>query len=632
MTAPTPTPRHARGAADARTDLLTRSDLTVRAVLTGSVLGAALSLCNIYSGLKMGWGFNMSITAALIGWGLWAPAALVPRVGALRKLETNLVQTAASAGASISSAGLVSAIPAMTMLTGQKLGYPELAAWTCVIGLLGVVAGVGLRRQMIEVDRLPFASGVASAETLDKMYAVGADAARKVWALLAGGVVAAAIKALVSLAKVPNAMLPATLSVGAKKASLANLTVSLEPSPLMVAVGAISSPRTGFTMVAGSLFAWLVLGPYAVARGWAEAGPDDPAKPWFAPMVKWLLWPGVAMMVTSSLTSVAFSWRSVLRTFTGGRAGQSTGPEAPGEATAASGAARSSPAQSGAPDAGARAEVPRRVFWGAFAILVVAATVGQIALFGITWWAAVIGAVLSLALAAVAGRVSGETTITPVGAMGKVTQFVFAILQPGNATANLMAANVTGGAASQAADMLHDLKTGALLGASPRSQAIAQSLGVVFGAAAGSAAYLLLLPDPRGKVLTEEWPAPAVATWKAVAELFSQGVGAMPPGSLEALAVGGALGIVLAVLEKLLPKRAAAFVPSPASLGLSFTLQAYTSLSIFLGTLLGMALRRFAPGFSERFLVAIASGVIAGESLAGVGLAIHQIFGGGGGH
>jgi putative OPT family oligopeptide transporter len=593
-------------------------DLTVRAVLTGSVLGAALSLCNIYSGLKIGWGFNMSITAALIGWGLWAPAALVPKVGALRKLETNLVQTAASAGASISSAGLVSAIPAMTLLTGQKLSYVELAVWTGVIGLLGAFAGVGLRRQLIEVDRLPFASGVAAAETLDKMYAVGSDAARKVWALLAGGLVAGVLKAVVVLKKVPNATMPVVLSVGAKKATLANLTVSLEPSPLMVAVGAISSPRTGFTMVVGSLFAWLVLGPFAVTQGWAAPGPDHPTKPWFSSMVQWLLWPGVAMMVTSSLTSVVFSWRSVLRTFTSGRAGGS----ALGLQASASG--------DGGPQAGQ--DVPRPVFWGVFAVLVVAATVGQMALFGITWWAAVIGALLSLALAAVAGRVSGETTITPVGAMGKVTQFVFAVLQPGSATANLMAANVTGGAASQAADMLHDLKTGAILGASPRSQAIAQSMGVVFGAAAGSAAYLLLLPNPATQVLTEAWPAPAVATWKAVAELFANGIGAMPPGSLPALVIGGAVGVVLAVLEKVLPKRVAGWMPSPASLGLSFTLQAYTSIAIFLGTLTGMSLRRFAPGFSDRFLVAIASGVIAGESLAGVGLAIHQILGGGGGH
>ncbi len=51
-------------------------ELTVRAVATGAVLGGVLSLCNIYSGLRIGWGFNMSITAALLGWGFWSTVTL----------------------------------------------------------------------------------------------------------------------------------------------------------------------------------------------------------------------------------------------------------------------------------------------------------------------------------------------------------------------------------------------------------------------------------------------------------------------------------------------------------------------------------------------------------------------------
>src|SRR5690606_10930562 len=153
------------------------------------------------------------------------------------------------------------------------------------------------------------------------------------------------------------------------------------------------------------------------------------------------------------------------------------------------------------------------------------------------------GVALSFVLAAVAGRVSGETTITPVGAMGKVTQAMFAVLQPGSATANLMAANVTGGAASQCADLLHDLKAGMLLGASPRRQAISQRSRVLAGAVAGSASSLVLVPDPQNQLLTDEWPAPAVATGSAVAELFAEGLSAKPPGALVAMAIGGAAGV-----------------------------------------------------------------------------------------
>ncbi|MBA3967832.1 MAG: OPT/YSL family transporter [Nitrospirales bacterium] len=73
----------------------------------------------------------------------------------------------------------------------------------------------------------------------------------------------------------------------------------------------------------------------------------------------------------------------------------------------------------------------------------------QITLFNISIGIAVLAVLLSFVLALVAGRVSGETGITPIGAMGKVTQLTFGFLIPGNATTNLMAANVTGGAAGQ---------------------------------------------------------------------------------------------------------------------------------------------------------------------------------------
>lgn len=583
-------------------------ELTARAVLTGAGLGATLSLCNIYSGLKIGWSFNMSITAALIGFGLWKMAEAA---GAARfeKLENNINQTAASAGASISSAGLVSAIPAMTLLTGQTLSWAELSVWVFLIGCVGVLTGVLMRRQMIEVDKLPFASGIASAETLERMYASGAEAMRKVYALLGAGLAAAGLKALIHYAKIPHVALPGAIAAGGRRVTMMNATVALDPSPLMIAVGALGSLRTGVSMLTGALFAWLVLGPIAVEHGWATV-PDDagPDQAWFVHLMKWLLWPGVAMMVTASLTSVALSWRAVVRTFTGGRA---SGADTEEEAAEKKASLDTVPVRS------------LLLFGGA---LVVAITLTQVVLFDIAWWAALLAVFLTVALAAVAGRVSGETTITPVGAMGKVTQLVFGLAVPANPTANLMCANVTGGAASQCADLLHDLKAGAILGASPRRQSIAQTLGVLGGALAGSAAYLVLLPDPERQIMeTGEWAAPAVHTWKAVAEIFAQGMSAMPPYALEAMAIGGAAGVVLTVLEKVLPKKAAPWVPNPAAFGLAFVVQAWYAISLFAGSVLGFVLRRYAKGWSELYLVPICAGVIAGESLMGFAIAMQSI-------
>jgi uncharacterized oligopeptide transporter (OPT) family protein len=133
------------------------------------------------------------------------------------------------------------------------------------------------------------------------------------------------------------------------------------------------------------------------------------------------------------------------------------------------------------------------------------------------------------------------------------------------------------------------------------------------------------LPRPREQLMTDEWPAPAVATWRAVAELFAEGLSALPEGAMVAMSIGAGVGIGLAVMEKVLPKRVASYVPSPAALGLAFTVQAWTSFSLFAGSMVGWALRRWAPGWSERYLTAIAAGVIAGESLVGVGIAIHAL-------
>ena len=103
---------------------------------------------------------------------------------------------------------------------------------------------------------------------------------------------------------------------------------------------------------------------------------------------------------------------------------------------------------------------------GQLVSLVALAWLGHVS-FGMPVWQSVIAVALSFLLALVACRVTGETDTTPVGAMGKVTQLTFGALSPGNVNVNLMSANITAGAATSAADLLTDLKSGYLLGAQP---------------------------------------------------------------------------------------------------------------------------------------------------------------------
>lgn len=587
-----------------------RFQLTLRAIATGMLLGGGLSLCNIYTGLKVGWGLSMSITAALLSFGAWQMFRLVAGGRTFNIFETNISQTAASAGAAISSAGLVAPIPALTMITGQVLGWVPLVAWTFSVCLVGIVVAYGIRRQMIEVDKLPFPGGLATGETLREIYAVGTGAMERVRMLAGGAVVAAVVKLSEHIAGIPRWNLPFALQsraggamekAGIGSVSFGNLTLSIEPTLLMYGVGALVGIRTGLSLLFGAVLAWGVLLPWVFDNGWAAPGAADPARSWFTQGVQWLLWPGVAMMVTSALTSLAFAWRSMLNTFRGGNA-----KAADGEIDSV--------------------EAAMKKWFLVTVLLVLALSVTlQVTLFDINLWIAALGVLCTFLLAVVAARVSGETNVTPVGAMGKVTQLGFALLAPGSPAANLMAANVTGGAASQCADMMHDLKTGNMIGARPSYQFVAQVFGALSGAIVGSAAYLVLVPDPKNQLLTDQWPAPAVATWKAVAEVFMKGIDSLPPSAINAMILGGLAGIVLAVLEKVLPKGIRIWVPSPASLGLAFVIPAYNSFSMFLGAFAAWILSRWIPSWSARFLIVFASGIIAGESLTGVGLAIEQV-------
>ena len=593
---------------------------TVRAILTGMVLGAVLSLCNIYAGLKIGWGFNMSITAALLSYGFYQVAAQMTGSRPWNILENNINQTAASSAASISSAGLVAPIPALTMLTGVTLSWHVLALWTFSVSLVGVVVAVGLRHQSLRVDNLPFPNGIATAATIKQMYARGDEAMARVKMLLAGGLVASIGKLIVKFmhirpwgfpGKVPVAAGGAFKASGFTALSWKNMTFALNPGLIFPAVGAIIGFRACVSIFFGAVVAWVFVVPYALNAGMI-AGPTASVDPWglvhvprtggswFGPMIKWLLWPGVAMMVTAALTSFSFSWRSILNALKGGSGQKSEVVETAEEQSH---------------------NVPKKWYIGALVFALILSVICQFLMFGISIGIAMFGVLLTFVLAIVAARVSGETGVTPVGPMGKVTQLTFGAIAPGNVTANLMAANVTGGAASQCADLLHDMKTGLLIGASPRFQAMAQFFGVMAGALAGSAAYLILIPDPKGMLLTEEWAAPAVAQWKAVAEVFQKGLSKIPPGAVTAMLIAGIVGIVLAILERKAPEKLRSFVPSPAGVGLAFVIPASYSFSFFLGGVIGLAATKFAPKWSDKFLIVLASGIIAGESLTGMILA-----------
>lgn len=613
--------------------------LTLRAVVTGLVLGAVLAPSNIYAGLKVGWAFNMAVASALLSYGFWSLVARLLGVRPMNLLENNINQVVASAGAMIASSGLVAAVPALTLLTGYAWTWGKLAAWTMTVGIVGIAVAVLTRHQLLTVERLRFPSGVATATTLQQMYARGRGAAERLFALAVSALCSAATRVATHLAGVTTQHLPGGVAVpegsalaqrGLHRISFANLTFGFDPSLLMIAVGVLIGPRAGCSLLLGAVVSWGVLGPFALQRGFVA--PGAPERAWFGELVDWLLWPGVTLMVAASVTALFGSFRAMLprswRLSAQGASAAGTAREGvsiPGDQTDEK---RTTPEE-----AGSRGAPAARPLAYVFALCAGGLAVGlQVVFFDIALHIAILGLGFTFLLATVAARVTGETDITPIGAMGQVTQFVYGLLTPGNVTANLMAANVTGGAASQCADLMQDLRSGEILGASFTRLAVAQVIGVIVGALVGSAAYLVLVPDPAAMLLSDEWPAPAVATWRAAAQVFARGLDAMPEGTQVAMWVALVLGVALTLLERRLSPRIARYLPSPVSLGLAMVIPASYAISMFLGAMIAWALHRFAPRFSDRFLLVIAAGAITGESLAGVSFAmldtLRSIFGG----
>lgn len=557
------------------------------------LIGALLTPCNIYSGLKIGWSFNISIIALLLATGFWTLLERLRITSRLGAGEANITQTAASSSANIISGGLVAPIPALAMLSGSNMPLPQLIGWVFAVSFLGIWVAWYLRASLILRADLPFPTGRATAETLQEIFSHGREGALKLRVLLGSAAIAGVLKWLDTGAHaLPRPSLGFLLPAAGKLAgygsiSAKNLTFVFDPSLLLAGFGAIIGFRAGLSLLFGGILSWAVLGPWGLSQGFITPGANGPDVNWFSTMIEWLLWPGVALMVSAALT------RFLLQAVSARRKASSLDR---GDAVVGSDGAR----------------FPRLIGLSAASALVVFA---QITFFDIHWFIATLAVPIAFVLATVASRVVGETGIPPIGAIGKVSQLTTGVTAPGETTANLMGANVAGGAAGQSADLLNDLKVGHIIGTPPGHQVVAQGFGVLTGSLVGSIVYLHLIPDPATMLVTEEWPAPAVATWKVVAETLSGGLGAIPASALWAVVIAGSIGTAGAWLQhRFAPK----WMPNMPAFGLAMVIPASLSITMFLGSLVGKLLECYQPSLAQRYLVAAASGLIAGESLTGV--------------
>jgi uncharacterized oligopeptide transporter (OPT) family protein len=380
--------------------------------------------------------------------------------------------------------------------------------------------------------------------------------------------------------------------------------LAFEPSVLLVGAGMITGLRVSLSMFAGSVLLYYVVAPYLVSYDAAHAAVagfvpsfEIAADGDFYP-VRWSLWGGTALMVFSSLTQVAWNWRTVVRAFVIFKKEE----------------------RAALHDAVDAVEVPNS--WLVIGLIPIAIGLVIVLFFAfhIAVWLGLLSVAFSFVVSLVACRATGETDQTPIGAMGKVTQLLYAVLPgaKGIASINLMAAGTTAAAAGAAADLLTDLKSGYLLGANPRRQFLAQFYGVFFGVIAVVPAWYLMVPDKKA---LEAFNPPATNMWKAVADLLTQGVNHLPQTALLAIVIGALVGMSLPLLEYLWP-RSQPYLPSAMGLGLAWVVPFQNSLSFFLGAVILTVWQKWHQKNSDTFAIPVASGFVAGESLVAAFIAI----------
>lgn len=622
--------------------------LTVRAVVLGSFLGFFLAFTNLYIGLKTGWGLGVAITACILAYAM-SNAAVKTGLSKtpLTILETNAMQSTASSAGYATGGTMVSAIAALLMLSatddnpgGEHLPWLVLVLWTFFLGVLGTVLAIPMKRNMINREKLKFPSGTAAATTLQSLYSAGTGAIKKARALVITGVAGAIVPILLELQLLKSsvtdattgaveitrhALLPADLPIfdwlPARGQHLvdgklqdfkpSDWTVAWDNNPVMIAAGMLVGLRVAIYMTLAGLGLAYVVGPLAYDTQWVNTAGESlraASHPWKA----WKeigIWLGVPIMVSSGLLGFALQWRTILRAFQGLGGGKQAaeGADAVHEARVAA------------------TEVPFSWFgWGGFLSATGVILTAQF-YFQVPWYYGVLAVLLTFLLSLVACRATGESDITPTGAMGKLMQLTYGVLIPQSTTANLMTASITASSAGSAADLLNDLKSGYLLGANPRRQFVAQFAGIFTGTIATVGGFYLLVPDATALTGIDgqapKFPAPAAQAWAAVAQVFRTGLENMHPMHREAMIWGLVLGVVMVALELLLPK-ARDFLPSATGIGLGLILPFQYPLSMLVGAGIAWAWTRKDKQHADDYLVPVAAGVIAGVSIMGVIVAI----------
>ena len=576
-------------------------ELTVTSVIMGCILAVIFGAANAYLGLRVGMTVSASIPAAVISMGV---IRVILRRNSI--LESNMVQTIGSAGESL-AAGAIFTMPALFLWAEEGLtskpGIVEITLIALCGGILGVLFMVPLRNALIvkEHATLLYPEGTACADVLLAGEEGGANAST----VFSGMGLAAVFKFVVDGLK----LLPADVSAAFKSFKG---EIGMEVYPALLGVGYIVGPKIASYMFTGSLIGWMVIIPliclfgpdtwmYPAAEGTtiAQLYANGGASAIWSTYVKYI---GAGAIATGGIISLIKSLPLIVTTFRDSMKSMKGSKNTSTERTAQ--------------------DLPMQfILLGIIAMVFIIWIVPAIP---VTLLGAVIIVVFGFFFATVSSRMVGlvGSSNNPVSGMAIATLLIatFAIKSSGKTGIDGMTAAIAVGSviciiAAIAGDTSQDLKTGYLLGATPKKQQMGEMLGVVVsGLAIGGVLYLLNAAWGYG---TAEIPAPQAQLMKMIVEGI---MGGNLPWGL--VFVGVFLAICLEILR----------IPvMPFAIGLYLPI--YLNATIMIGGIV-RGLLDSRKGVDEKTKTAqstdgtlYCAGMIAGEGLVGILLAIFAVVG-----
>lgn len=627
------------------------AQLTLRSGITGFLLGGILCATALYIGAKTGIGIGVGLTSVILSFAIFRILHSAGLAADYTILENNCTQSIATAAGYVMMP-LISSLAAYMLVTGKIIPAWHMITWMVVCSILGVLIAFPLKRRFINDEQLPFPEGRAAGVVLDALYTGHADSgmfkARLLgWTALAAGLYQVIISdgwmKLIQFKifmmdkwaglKAPwylHERLDSYYYLAAAKYQLwipnilgtdvRQLGLRFTLDAAMLGVGGLMGIRVATSVLLGAFINFVILAPIMINMG--DIAPRVLADGTIVKISRgeivnqWALWWGVTMMIVGSLVSLLAKPELITSLFR----------------------ARAKPVDGAAngTDLLKNIEVPLWISWVGVPIFSVLGAVVTHEFFGVPWLLAFISLPLIFVLTVICTNAMALTSWTPTGALSKITQFSIGAIDRTNPASNLIPAGMTAEIASNAANLLSDIKPGYMLGGKPRHQVIGHVIGIFSGAlAAVPLFYLLFLPPDAGGVrsvatiVSDQFAFPAALQWKGVSELIAKGVSTLPYTAIVSMVVAAVAALIFEIARIVTKGR---FPISSVSVGLGVVLPPEASFMMWVGAMVfwWMGKRHTVAGSKGHTLWVegcepICAGLISGAALVGIGNAIVNV-------